>query len=112
MSVVVLLVCLRDKVQSVIVLATWKDWRICGQEFGAEVSKDAEKEIHRLAGRFFTERVLNVEAVGRTFKPLRKLKGELKIRDLGDSILVFDFVKGLDLERVLELEPWTYDNIW
>ena len=75
------------------------------EEFGVEVSKDAKKEIHRLAGQFFTERVLNVEVVGRTFKPLWKLKGELKIRELGDSILVFDFIEGLDLKRVLELEP-------
>ena len=82
------------------------------EEFRAEVSKDAKKEIHKLASQFFTERVLNVEAVGHTFKPLWKLKGELKIHDLGDSILVFDFLEGLDLKRVLELEPWTYDNIW
>ena len=34
------------------------------EENGAEVSKQTEKEIHRLAGRFFTKRVLNVEAVG------------------------------------------------
>lgn len=58
------------------------------EEFGAEVSMDAEKEIHRMDGQFFTKRVLNVEAVGRTFKPLWKLKDELKIYDLGDSILV------------------------
>ena len=80
------------------------------EEFRAEVSKDDEKEIHRFAGHFFTKRVLNMEVVGRTFKPLWKLKGELKIRDLGDSILVFDFKEGLDLERVLELEPWMYDK--
>ncbi|KAK9994370.1 hypothetical protein SO802_024073 [Lithocarpus litseifolius] len=80
------------------------------EEVGAEVSKQNEKEIHRLAGRFFTKRVLNVEAVGCMFKPLWKLIGELKIRDLGDNILVFDFEDGLDLERVLTLEPWTYDK--
>ena len=61
-----------------------------------------------MAGHFFTKWVLNVEAVGRTFKPLWKLIGELKIRDLGDNILFFDFEDGLDLERVLTMEPWTY----
>ena len=80
------------------------------EEGGAEVSKQTEKEIHRLAGRCFIKRVLNVEAVGRTFKPLWKLIGEVKIRDLGDNILVFDFEDGLDLEQVLNLEPWTYDK--
>nr|POF25458.1 hypothetical protein CFP56_46295 [Quercus suber] len=80
------------------------------EKSGAEVSKDDVKEINRLAGRFFTKRVLNVEAVGRTFKPLWKLKGEVKIRDLGDNILIFDFEEGLDMERVLDLEPWSYDK--
>lgn len=80
------------------------------EEFGAKVLKDDEKEIHRLAGRFFTTWVLNMEVVGRTCKFLWKLKGELKICDLGDSILVFDFEEGLDLERVVKLEPWTYDK--
>lgn len=80
------------------------------EECGAEVPQDDEKEINRLAGRFFTKRVLNVEALGSTFKPLWKLKVEVKIRDLGDNILVFDFEEGLDLERVLELEPWLNDK--
>ena len=80
------------------------------EESGAEVSKDDVKEINRLVGWFFTKWVLNVEAVGRTFKPLWKLKGEVKIRNLGDNILVFDFEEGLDIERILELEPWSYDK--
>ena len=40
------------------------------EEGGAEVPKDVEESIHRLAGRFYTKRVLNVDAVARTFKPL------------------------------------------
>jgi len=68
------------------------------EEVGTEVSKQNEKEIHRLASRFFIKQVLNLEAMGRTFKPLWKLIGELKIRDLGDNILVFYFENGLDLE--------------
>ena len=37
--------------------------------------------------------------------------GEIKIRDIGGNILLFEFDDALDLERVLELEPWTYDKI-
>ena len=40
------------------------------EEGGAEVPKDAEESVYRLAGRFYTKRVLNVDAVARTFKPL------------------------------------------
>ena len=87
---------------------TWSRFSLSKEEeVGAEVSKHNEK---KLASRFFTKWVLNVEAMGRTFKPLWKLIREVKIRDLGDNILVFDFEDGLDLERVLTLEPWKYDK--
>ena len=29
---------------------------------------------------------------------------------MGDNILLFEFEDCLDLERVLELEPWSYDK--
>ena len=56
------------------------------------------------------KRVLNVEAVACTFKPLWKPMGELKIRDPGENVLVFEFDDIMDLERVLEQEPWSYDK--
>ena len=66
--------------------------------------------MHQLAGRFFTKRTLNVESVAHTFKPLWKPTGELKLRDLGENILLFEFSDLLDLARVLEFEPWTFDK--
>ena len=80
------------------------------EERGAEVSRQEDVMIHRLAGKFLTKRVLNVDAVARTFKPLWKPIGELKIRDVGDNILLFEFEDSLDLQRVLEFEPWSYDK--
>ena len=75
------------------------------EERGAEVSQQRALNVHRLAGKFLTKRVLNVDAMARTFKPLWKPIGELKIRDVGDNILLFEFEDNLDLERVLEFEP-------
>ena len=49
------------------------------EEHGAKVPKLVEEVVHRLAGRFFTKRTLNVESVARTFKPLWKPTGELKL---------------------------------
>ena len=80
------------------------------EEGGVEVPKDVEESIHRLAGRFYTKRVLNVDAVARTFKPLSRTVGELKSRDIGEHILLFEFKDVLDLERVMEFEPWSYDK--
>ena len=47
------------------------------EEQGADVPRKKEVTIVRLAANFFTKRVVNAEAVGRTFKPLWKLIGEM-----------------------------------
>ena len=80
------------------------------KEHGVEAPQPEEEIAHRLVGRFFTKRTLNVDSVARTFKPLRKPVGELKIRDIRDNILLFEFEDNLDLKRVLEHEPWTFDK--
>jgi len=76
----------------------------------ADVPSNREASIHRLVGKFLTKIIINVEAVAQKFKPLWKPMGELKIRDVGGNILVFEFDDALDLERVLEFEPWSYDK--
>ena len=54
--------------------------------------------------------VLYVDAVARTFKHLWRTTGELKIRDIGEHILLFEFEDVLDPEQVLEFKPWSYDK--
>ncbi|KAL0015774.1 hypothetical protein SO802_002843 [Lithocarpus litseifolius] len=89
----------------------WSRFFLTEEEEGrAEVTNQDEVVIHCLAGKFFTKRVLNVDAVARTFKPLWKPAGELKIRDIEEGILLFEFEDVPDLERVLEYEPWSYDK--
>uniref|UniRef100_A0A2N9I5C2 DUF4283 domain-containing protein n=1 Tax=Fagus sylvatica TaxID=28930 RepID=A0A2N9I5C2_FAGSY len=69
-----------------------------------------EADPHFLAARFMTSRVINMEVVVRTFKPLwRMVKGFLA-RDIGSNMLVFAFEDVFDLERVLHGEPWSYDK--
>ena len=80
------------------------------EENVADVPWKIEVSIVRLAAKFFTKRVVNAEVVSRTFKLLWKLIGEMKIWDIGGNILLFEFDDALDLERVLELEPWNYDK--
>lgn len=59
-------------------------------------------------GKFLTHRVVNVEVVARTFKPLWRMWKGFDICDMGENKLVFDFKNENDLERVLEHEPWMY----
>nr|POF22461.1 hypothetical protein CFP56_49785 [Quercus suber] len=80
------------------------------EERGADVDGQEESIIHHLVGKFFTKRVVNIDAVAYTFKPLWKPRGELKILDVGDNILLFEFKDCLDLESVLEFELWSYDK--
>ena len=54
--------------------------------------------------------MVNAKVVGQTFKPLWKPIGEMKSRDIGGNILLFEFDDAMDLERVLEFEPWSYDK--
>ena len=68
------------------------------EEGGADVPSQEAVVVHRLAGKFFSKIVLNVDAVACTFKPLWKPVGELKICDSGDNVLVFEFDDIMDLE--------------
>ena len=61
------------------------------EEGGVDVPNQEAVGVLHLAEKFFTKRVLNVEAVAHTFKPLWRPVGELKICDSGDNVLVFEF---------------------
>jgi hypothetical protein len=69
-----------------------------------------EADPYFLAARFMTSRVINIEAVVCTFRPLwRTVKG-FTARDMGSNMLMFAFEDVFDLERVLHGEPWSYDK--
>ena len=57
-----------------------------------------------------TRRVLSIEAVGRTLKPLWKTRNGFEIRDVGNHVLLFVFDNEEEAERVLAAESWTYDK--
>ena len=57
-----------------------------------------------------TRRVLNVETIGRTFKPLWKAQNGFHIRVVGSYMILFVFKVKSDAEHVLAMEPWTFDK--
>ena len=63
-----------------------------------------------MAAKFLTKRALNVEAIGRTFKPLWRAKKDFKVHKARDHILLFVFELEVDAEWVLANEPWTFDK--
>jgi len=80
------------------------------EEGGADVPRQEDELVYCLAGKFLTKRMLNVDVIAWTFKPLWKISGELKIKDIGDNILLFEFDDSMDLERIMEFETWSYDK--
>jgi hypothetical protein len=89
----------------------WESFSLTDKE---EVPFDfgqAEKDDHYyLAARFMTSRGLNLESVVRTFTPLWRAEKGFTARDLGNNMVVFIFESEADLERVIQLEPWSYDK--
>ena len=74
-------------------------------------SKNLNKKEYVLVAKFMTRRVLNVDAIGRTFKPLWRSRNDFKIREAGDHILLFVFeLETDDDERVFATEPRSFDK--
>lgn len=57
-----------------------------------------------------TRRALNVEAIGKTFKPLWQARSDFQIREAGDHILLFVFELETNAKWVLATEPWSFDK--
>ena len=83
------------------VLRDWKRLSLTGEEGGRVILKKlhlSSSNEHVLAVRFMTRRALNVEAVGRTFKPLWRARKDFKTREAGDHVLLFVFKLETDAE--------------
>ena len=94
------------------VLNDWKRFSLLEEETN-KVTLDEENPENKeviLAAKFLTRRALNIEAVGRTLKPLWKTRNGFEIRDVGNHILLFVFDNENEAERILVIEPWTYDK--
>ena len=63
-----------------------------------------------IMAKFFTPRILNLEAVARTFTPIWRSKNGFQIQNLGDHRLLFICSNKTDVDRVLHNEPWSYDK--
>ncbi|KAK7828355.1 uncharacterized protein CFP56_030356 [Quercus suber] len=95
------------------ILYDWKKLSLTDAEdvkLSLSRSKNIRSKEHILAAKFLTKRALNVEAIGRTFKPLWRAKKDFKVREAGDHVLLFVFELEADAERVLANEPWTFDK--
>ena len=79
---------------------------------GSQVSITEEEAIPEfvLAAKFLTKRALNVEAIAKTFTPIWRMKNGFRVTKESDHMVIFTFDKQIDLERVLNTEPWSFDK--
>lgn len=93
------------------ILSEWNRFTLSDKETShVHLPGNRSNQEFVLAAKFLTKRALNVEAIGRTFKPLWKSRNEFKIRDIGNHVVLFVFQTDTDAERVLMDEPWSFDK--
>ena len=63
-----------------------------------------------LAAKFFMRRSINIEAVARTFCPIWHTRGSFEVSDGGNNIALIAFELEVDVEKVLQGEPWAFDR--
>ena len=63
-----------------------------------------------IADKFLTKRVLNMEAVAKTFRQLWQSTGGFKIRNLEDHLVLFVFKNQRDVDWIFQSEPWCFDK--
>ena len=79
---------------------------------GSQVSITEEEATPEfvLAAKFLTKRDLNVEAIAKTFTPIWRMKNEFRVTKESDHVVLFTFDNQIDLERVLDTKPWSFDK--
>ena len=89
----------------------WKNLSLTEEEDSEYSGKPVEAlEGKVIAAKFHTRRVLNMEAIARTFKQLWLTKKGFEVKDMGNHVVLFVFSDKTDADRVLLGEPWSYDK--
>uniref|UniRef100_A0A2N9F8H0 Reverse transcriptase domain-containing protein n=1 Tax=Fagus sylvatica TaxID=28930 RepID=A0A2N9F8H0_FAGSY len=89
----------------------WNSFSLSGPEsVSIPVSSTRQNNRDTIAAMFLTRRRINIDAVARTFRPLWRTEKDFSIRDMGDNKALFMFEDEIDVERVMQHGPWTYDR--
>uniref|UniRef100_A0A7N2LJU1 DUF4283 domain-containing protein n=1 Tax=Quercus lobata TaxID=97700 RepID=A0A7N2LJU1_QUELO len=89
----------------------WRNLSLNEREDGTlNLSRERSSGETILPAKFFTKRALSTEAVIRTFNPLWRSKNGFQVRTAGNHILPFAFDNKEEAEKILSLQPWSFDK--
>ena len=89
----------------------WERFLLSDSEGRRYVVQDSMEEGEFfMAARFYTGRVLNMEAIARTFKMLWRTRKGFEVRDMGNHRVLFVFLDRADVDHVIQGEPWSFDK--
>lgn len=83
------------------------------EEEGIIVSKEevvASKKTYMLVGRFLTEKNINYNAMQNVMAGLWRPKEGMEVYDMGDLRYSFVFFHALDIQKVIEGGPWSFEQ--
>ncbi|KAF4401983.1 hypothetical protein G4B88_017495 [Cannabis sativa] len=86
------------------------------ESFGIEIDDDVEEttlvdDRWCLVGRFLNARSLDFEAMKHTLAGLWKPGKGLFVKELGPNLFLFQFYHEIDIKRVINGSPWTFNRL-
>ncbi|KAL2896730.1 Minor capsid protein L2 [Bienertia sinuspersici] len=94
----------------------WKNLMLTDAEEDTLVCEDEPYDLidelvsHSLVGKLLTDTPFNPKALNNTMKNLWKPSKGLVVREIENSVFVFQFCSKSDREKVLEQGPWSFDG--
>ncbi|KAK9983400.1 hypothetical protein SO802_032925 [Lithocarpus litseifolius] len=77
---------------------------------GCSLDEELSSSEFCIAIKFLTKRPLNIDAIAKTFTPLWRSKNGFRVRNLGDRKVLFVFDNKVEVDKVIQSEPWIFDK--
>lgn len=91
----------------------WEKFSLTNKEDKkVNLEEDYNKGRGYLAVKFLMKKVLNLEAVLRTMKPLWRATKKFTTWDMGENWVLLNFEDKINMERVIVNKPWSFDKFF